>query len=177
MVKGYIATVQIVLPYDVTSEAEACDAVSGCLSENLLMSGAILDWSYLPMTEGAFGTTMGGPYLSPLRFNGPDTWEADQHDVSFYNPLLKNARRFLDCSTGHVSRATADLLDTECNGWPFIGGRISETGWFVYAHPEPPEGTPDDLKAVMAYARGNGFDYILFDRDADDVDGLPTFDW
>ena len=43
--KKYIATVNIVVCAE--SEAEACDSISACLTENLMESGAIVDWSYI----------------------------------------------------------------------------------------------------------------------------------
>jgi hypothetical protein len=186
MVKAFIATVQLVLPYDVTSEAEACDAVSGALSENLMAtSGAILDWSYLPMTEGAYGTAMPGAFLSPVEIdNAPETWEADQHDVSFYNPLLRNARRVLDCCTSHVSKETAEWLDRRGTESARDGVELTNWvarfpyGWFIFSKFDSEyEEVPADLLAVQAYARANGFEHVQFDRDAVPIDGLPTFDW
>lgn len=48
----YIATVQIAVVAD--SVAEACDAISECLSENLQRVGAIVDWSYLSDGKGEY---------------------------------------------------------------------------------------------------------------------------
>lgn len=85
-------------------------------------------------------------------------------------------------STGHVTSATATMLDsTPCAHWPCAGGAYADYGWFVYAHDENcgegPQHIPDDLFAVMTWARQNGFSHILLDRDADQVDGLPFHDW
>lgn len=49
---AYKAIVQIAIKAD--NYTEACDAISICLSENLGLSGAILDWAYLPDNEGGF---------------------------------------------------------------------------------------------------------------------------
>ena len=43
--KTYIAIVKLLIPAD--SEAEACDAISAMLSENLQQSNAIIDWAYV----------------------------------------------------------------------------------------------------------------------------------
>lgn len=85
-------------------------------------------------------------------------------------------------STGHVASATATMLDNiPLADWPCAGGPYADYGWFVYAHDENcGEGLqhiPDDLFAVMTWARQNGFSHILLDRDADRVDGLPFHDW
>lgn len=81
-------------------------------------------------------------------------------------------RLFLDCSTAHLSLAARDFLDTG-------DGIASATpyGWFVYASEEPEEHVPADLRAVMAYARSLGAEYVNFDSDASEIADLKTFDW
>ena len=91
-------------------------------------------------------------------------------------------RRLVVISTSHVSDKTAKLLDyTKAHQWPCRGGPYREFGWFVYAQPENEragrDAVPDDLFAVMQWAQANGFDYILFDCDAEAVDELATYDW
>lgn len=91
-------------------------------------------------------------------------------------------RRFVVISTAHVSEATAKRLDnTSPKEWPCVGGPYGEYGWFLYAHDENagvgPDAIPDELFDVMSWARRQGFDYILFDYDADQVAELPAFDW
>lgn len=91
-------------------------------------------------------------------------------------------RTFVTISTGHVSAATAKILDdTPCAKWPCVGGNYADYGWFFYAHDESAgEGDqhiPDDLFAVMTWARQQGFSHLLLDRDAGQVDDLPWHDW
>ena len=91
-------------------------------------------------------------------------------------------RRFVVISTAHVSEITANRLNnTPATEWPCLGGSYGEYGWFLYAHDENagfwPDTIPDELFDVMIWARGRGFDYILFDCDADQVEELPAFDW
>ncbi len=91
-------------------------------------------------------------------------------------------RRFVVISTAHVSETTARRLDdTPSKDWPCLGGPYGEYGWFLYAHDENagagPDIIPDELFKVMIWARRLGFDYILFDCDADQVEELPAFDW
>lgn len=54
----YIATVQIAVKAD--NEAEACDAMTECLTNNLKYHGAILDWRHVnphsPALAGTFDT-------------------------------------------------------------------------------------------------------------------------
>lgn len=89
---------------------------------------------------------------------------------------------FARVSTSHVSLATAQLLDnTPSETWPCVGGGYAYYGWFVYAHDENcgvgDQRIPDDLFAVMTWARQQGVSHLLFDRDGDQVDELPYFDW
>ncbi|MBA4757614.1 MULTISPECIES: hypothetical protein [Sphingomonadales] len=81
-------------------------------------------------------------------------------------------RLFLDCSTAHLSpdaRSYVDRTDVIASSTPY--------GWSVWASEEPGEDVPDDLAAIMAHARSLGAEYINFDRDADEIDELPVFDW
>ena len=91
-------------------------------------------------------------------------------------------RRFVVISTGHVSEKTATMLDeTPSRRWPFAGGSYDEIGWFAYVHHEnvglDRDRIPDELFAVMTWARQKDVDYILFDRDGGRIDDLPFFDW
>lgn len=91
-------------------------------------------------------------------------------------------RRLVALSTCHLSETTATRLDgTPAAEWPCCGGRYGYYGWFVYAHEENfgigDDAIPDDLFAVMTWARKQGCEHILFDCDADVVDGLATYDW
>lgn len=90
--------------------------------------------------------------------------------------------RFVVISTAHVSETTAKRLNnTPAKKWPGLGGPYGEYGWFLYAHDENagvgPDVIPAELFGVMTWARKQGFDYILFDCDADQIEGLPAFDW
>lgn len=77
-------------------------------------------------------------------------------------------------STGHVSKKTDYLLST---------GEIrtymrGPYGWILYVHPDQdlePGYWPEELAAVADWARKQGFEYVLFDRDADTVEGLPIY--
>ena len=81
-------------------------------------------------------------------------------------------RLFLDCSTAHLSPAARSYVDSD----PMVASP-TPYGWFVYASEEPDECVPPHLKAIMAYARALGAEYINFDRDASEIVDLPNFDW
>jgi hypothetical protein len=91
-------------------------------------------------------------------------------------------RRLLVLSTAHLSEETAKwLTETPCDQWNFTGGLYSEYGFFVYAIDDDPAGSSckiqKDLQDVMKWARRRGFNNILFDRDAEQVVGLRTWEW
>jgi hypothetical protein len=67
--KVFHATVHIILPADVVDEGMACDAISACLSENLQVSGAILDWGY---TDPKF----------PMQIEVPDEYDEGDYEVA-----------------------------------------------------------------------------------------------
>jgi hypothetical protein len=90
-------------------------------------------------------------------------------------------REILVLSTGHITKATAELLDgLPANQYPSTGGPYGDYGYFLYAYDadhEYDDTMPDDLKAVLTFARAHGCVNVLLDCDADTVDGLPVFDW
>lgn len=87
-------------------------------------------------------------------------------------------RTILVLSTGHVTKETARLLNsTKLEDWPCCGGPYAGYGWFVYAHDENDGQIPADLFAVMEFARANGCTNVLFDCDAEQVEGLPAYEW
>jgi hypothetical protein len=93
--------------------------------------------------------------------------------------MALESRKTLCLSTAHVAETTANILNTTSyEKWPVCGGPW-HFGWLVYAHDDdcgdPP--MPRDLWACCCFAREHGFDYILFDQDAEPVDGLPKYEW
>lgn len=90
------------------------------------------------------------------------------------DPAVPTTHKMLELSTSHVTRETAWVLDT--GKWCYVKG---DYGWFVHV-PDPSdesEAMPDDLRWILAYAREVGCHWIMFDRDADPIDELPSYDW
>jgi hypothetical protein len=96
----------------------------------------------------------------------------------------RNIAKYLDCSTSHVTIEDAEMLNHPSSRLNATG---TEYGWFVWVPPADmladyiaqihEEGLSDAFCGVLRYARRHGCDRVLFDRDASDVDELPTFDW
>ncbi|GBQ81712.1 DUF5983 family protein [Asaia bogorensis] len=93
-----------------------------------------------------------------------------------------SVRKFLDLSTGHLSRHDRDRLTEILADKPPYGSSTSMTGdrgWLIYVSAEPnPEhwsGIPG-LVRVIARARELDCDYVLLDADAPTDETLPFFD-
>lgn len=87
-------------------------------------------------------------------------------------------RKLLVLSTAHLTAETINRLEcTFTDDWPAVGGDYGEYGWVFYAHDEKAgigkDQIPDDLWNVMVFARKQGCDNILFDRDAEIIPELP----
>lgn len=127
-----------------------------------------------------------------VEWNGPGwgTWEITTHRVTIKPDTMYPRRMFMDGCTSHVSPEARDWLEeqgriaaaaqTGQDEEPAIHiGRLV-TGWFFYANEEPlsPDlGIPDDVARLMQEARKRGCEYVLLDRDAQEIDGLPTYEW
>ncbi len=76
-------------------------------------------------------------------------------------------------STGHITQDEAQAL-TE-GGAQDLNGMQREEGWMLSTR-RAPEGYAC-LSYVLGYLKAQGFDWVLFDRDAECVPDLPTFEW
>ena len=94
-------------------------------------------------------------------------------------PPTGQIRRFLDLSTGHLQ--ASDRLFLELSADPGkrdgIAAMAGTYGWFVYAQEDRCcEGISDVLWSIFQRARTLGCDYVLFDADGPELEGLPTFE-
>lgn len=97
---------------------------------------------------------------------------------------MEIAKMLVAC-TSNISKATADLIeeDIECqlhDGTMPVVFRKGEYGWFVNVSDERAElypDTPKDLAALIELAAKQGCQWVMLDRDADEVEGLEVFEW
>ena len=85
--------------------------------------------------------------------------------------------KVLCCYATHLTMQTVRQLDQRpLDDWFCAGGPYGYDGWFVYAHDENSgvgdDAIPDDLWAIMEYARSEGCDYVLIGRE-DEQDDIP----
>lgn len=95
-------------------------------------------------------------------------------------------RRVVVLSWQHLRQETIDLLmNGSHESWPVLGGRVGPDMLIVYAQTELTD-MPADLLAAIEWTKKQtppgstpaydpGFNYILFDRDADPRDDLPNY--
>lgn len=109
------------------------------------------------------GTELGKPGAD--QFKGPRTADGSVE-----------THTLVAISTAHLEQKTVLALE-KSRGYPY-GPLVSvfEEGFFVSCL----LGTPaehDDLEAIRVWARDRGYGYVLLDRDAGEVDGLPLYEW
>lgn len=96
-------------------------------------------------------------------------------------------RKTLVCSTAHVSRNVMMILDNDYSQKKIeyiIHSRV-EYGWIVrYWPPKRSENRtdawktmPSCMKDVIERAESLRCSMVLFDRDADVMDGIRTYEW
>lgn len=93
-----------------------------------------------------------------------------------------SVRKFLDLSTGHLSRDDRDQLTQMLAQGPlYTPGNclVGPYGWMIYAEEEPDTSTWSEvpgLAALLARARELDCDYVLLDADGPTDETLPFFD-
>jgi hypothetical protein len=88
-------------------------------------------------------------------------------------------RPFLDVSTGHLSLRTRCMLDAWSADSDSAPGLLlhGPYGWLIHVplEAEDPARWPADLEIVLAHARSQGCDYVLFDADGPTIEALAVF--
>lgn len=91
--------------------------------------------------------------------------------------------RYCVLSTAHLTVHTASCLDKWAS-WPPSDRPIdiaaSVYGWFVPTRAIDDDRRaqlPQDLLRLIAFGRAHGFQFLLFDCDGSDIDGLPLHHW
>ena len=120
-----------------------------------------------------------------------------EHNAAIYEideriARLNEQRKLMAVGLDLDMIALAESVIEEYNKW--LGGEHlgltcypkGEYGWFIYVghfdsyHAERFDGEtniPGELQVVMRFAQEQGCDWLCFDRDADEIDGLVVFDW
>jgi hypothetical protein len=85
--------------------------------------------------------------------------------------------KMLIISTAHVTENTAKKFDGMFS-LPSSGVPYKDVGWLFAVDQESiANDISHDLWECLDFARRQGCQYLLMDRDADKIDELPQFDW
>jgi len=81
-------------------------------------------------------------------------------------------------TTAHLDAQTAATLTAQGDGAFGMTLAPYQEGFFIWAATESvSDNCPECLRAVCAWARRLGFDWVRLDSDGDHVVDLPTFEW
>lgn len=86
--------------------------------------------------------------------------------------------KFLDICTSHLTQDTVDDLDK--GFYTYVPVYSYEEGMFIVVPDEfedKDKPHPDDLGILFKFARDKGITLIRLDRDGEEIDELPTYDW
>jgi len=102
---------------------------------------------------------------------------------------MEAKKSILDISTGHVTLPSREWLDAQAvisaayrdeakDEAPISTIAGFGYGWFLTANPSESalKRMPEDVKAILAYARSRRCAYVVLDRDADAIDELPSYE-
>jgi len=79
--------------------------------------------------------------------------------------------------------STAHVTDQEAKALTDHGYSRDQTGWFFHVGGEEHDALTEIIRksrglfAVILCARVNGCHYVLLDRDAETLPGVPIYDW
>jgi len=88
--------------------------------------------------------------------------------------------KMLVLSIAHMSARDSELLDGEAGP---VHYDLGEYGWLLYVNPQMIDEHCDlsqfsyGFKQSILAAQAKGCDYLRFDRDANEVEGIVTYDW
>lgn len=85
-------------------------------------------------------------------------------------------------STALITRQTSERLTSLGDRNPWAQCACYEDGYFisvpeVAAFPPDIEEPPEDLLAILKWARERGYPWVRLDSIGDIVDGLPSYSW
>lgn len=125
--------------------------------------------------RGEHATLDDGDMLQALIDNDGLEVYIDCHQIDLAPPI----HTYVDLSTGHLPQGEMDSISE-------ARPRVLEDEYGAWVNVLPGEFESDDdgewdnfpeLLRVTRWARERGARWICFDRDADIVDGLPTWEW
>jgi len=91
--------------------------------------------------------------------------------------MADEIHKMLALSTGHLTRATAQSIETDSISDVLHYHAKADMGWFVAVPEENGPHLPEEFGGIFDYARAQGVTWLMFDRDAAHIDGLASWKW
>ena len=97
------------------------------------------------------------------------TWHIGHKTAASFDRAENSGVPFADCGDGDIWSMTV----YEKGQWGYIFPIIDD---YIEDH-KTRAFLPSDLLTVIDFAHAQGCSWVMFDRDADQIDGLPVYDW
>lgn len=87
--------------------------------------------------------------------------------------------KILVCSTSNIKESTSNWLKEQVvTSENMIVYEKEEYGFFIPVIPScVSEEIPEDIEKIVRFAIEKECDWIMIDRDAEGIEGLPTYHW
>ena len=94
--------------------------------------------------------------------------------------------KILTISTAHISKETAQLLESANANWVEDEANIilavykkSDYGWFIFVDPFcfDDRNIPNDLLKVIKFTKDNNCEWLCLDSDGEVLDCLDVYEW
>ena len=89
--------------------------------------------------------------------------------------LMFDIEKTLVVSTGNISKATADLLESGKLKSLIVDSYMY--GWRIYTGTDDAEDIPEDLSALINFAKNLDCKWLKLDQDGSKLDKFPEYDW
>ena len=93
-------------------------------------------------------------------------------------PNKQKIHRYIELSTAHISKDTAQKLSNSQIEYNSILARKYEYGFYIHILQDlKGEKPPNDLKEIVNYAQKKGVELLILDRDCEKTNELRTYEW
>lgn len=87
-------------------------------------------------------------------------------------------RKFVDVSTAHIQQADVRALERLSRSGQYSGLLEGPCGFFIWTGYHDESAFPQTVRNVLKWAHDEkSIDYVMFDQDADSVEGLIEYDY
>lgn len=107
---------------------------------------------------------------------------SETHAFQLPDPSEIETYRVVAMSTGHLTEGDRDSLTEAASDRAENMVMVRPTGFFIKLYDladsdDLRHGESEELKRIIQWAKGCGFQLIEFDEAANEISAFPTFDW